>query len=141
MHAPIIKRSAAFGIDLALSVILLLLLYVIIYIYSSIYETNIKGMLLVSVILSIFWALLSAAYITLRDGFFKGRSLGKKVLGLQVIKIKTGKPCSYIDSILRNILIVIPFCGLIDLMWTYVDHNGRRIGDYIAGTRVMVEKK
>jgi len=44
-----------------------------------------------------------------RDFFFEGRGVGKNFLHLQVLDIKTGKPASLMQSIIRNFLIVGPY--------------------------------
>lgn len=44
-----------------------------------------------------------------RDFFFEGRGVGKNFLGLQVLDIKTGRPASLKQSMIRNSLIIGPF--------------------------------
>lgn len=99
-------------------------------------------------------------YSLIADGFFDGRSLGKKLIGLKVVNLKTGLPCNFKDSILRNIPIglialfvfFIPILGLI-LFFTvglvvllfesyliYTDDGGIRIGDIFADTQVVDDK-
>lgn len=104
--------------------------------------------------------LIAAAYIALRDGFtsepFVGQSLGKKVLNLRTMVVGTGQTCDYGLSVKRNlpffipmVFWVIPFVGtifgwvllivvlVIEALLTVTDENGERIGDKIAGTRVI----
>jgi uncharacterized RDD family membrane protein YckC len=80
---------------------------------------------------------LLVGYQLLRDSLFGGRSLGKKIMGLKVINTKTNGPCSKKDSVLRNITLIIPVVGLIDVIMGLVDAEGLRIGDKIAGTKVV----
>ena len=47
-------------------------------------------------------------YVLICDGFRDGRSLGKRVVGLQVINTTTGKPATFRDSIVRNCTVAIP---------------------------------
>ncbi len=47
-------------------------------------------------------------YVLICDGFKDGRSLGKRVVGLQVINTTTGKPAQFKDSIVRNCTVAIP---------------------------------
>src|SRR4030066_1052156 len=56
-------------------------------------------------------------YLLIADGFFDGRSLGKKLIKLRTIK-EGGGMCAYRDSLLRNlsigigyILFFIPYIG------------------------------
>lgn len=105
-------------------------------------------------------SLAALTYSMISDGFFDGRSLGKKLIGLRVVNLKTGLPCSFKDSMLRNIPIgltvlfaVIPILGWI-LLFTvglvmilfesyliYSDDGGIRIGDIFADTQVVDAKE
>ena len=46
--------------------------------------------------------------LLVRDFFFEGRGIGKNLMGLQVVDVKTGEPCSLIQSIKRNIIVLGP---------------------------------
>lgn len=101
-------------------------------------------------------SLAALTYSLIADGFFDGRSLGKKLVGLRVVNLKTRMPCNFKDSILRNIPIaavvlfaLIPILGWI-LLFTaglvimlfesyliYSDEGGIRIGDIFADTQVV----
>jgi uncharacterized RDD family membrane protein YckC len=69
---------------------------------------------------------------------FNGKSIGKMAIGLQVVDIDSGKPASLIKCVLRNLTIIIwPLECIIALF-----NLDRRLGDYIAGTRLdYYEKK
>lgn len=92
------------------------------------------------------------AYILLGDGFFDGRSLGKKLIKLKVVSTKTDTPCTFRDSILRNssfaagyIFWLVPWIGWIFLFLVSVleftlvlgSKDGMRLGDEIAKTVVI----
>ena len=92
------------------------------------------------------------AYILLGDGFFDGRSLGKKLIRIKVVSANTNAPCSFRDSILRNstfavgyIFWLIPWIGWIILFLVSVleftlilgSKNSMRLGDEIAKTIVI----
>lgn len=101
-------------------------------------------------------SLAALTYSLIADGFFDGKSLGKKLIGLRVVNLMTGMPCNFKDSILRNIPIaavvmfaLIPILGWI-LLFTagvvimlfesyliYSDEGGIRIGDIFADTQVI----
>jgi uncharacterized RDD family membrane protein YckC len=95
-------------------------------------------------------------YILISDGFFQGRSLGKKLIGLRVITKKRGEECNFRDSIIRNLTpaVVVLFSilpligwflfltvGMVILVFEsyliYTDEAGRRIGDILADTQVI----
>jgi uncharacterized RDD family membrane protein YckC len=92
------------------------------------------------------------AYLLIGDGFFDGRSLGKKLIGLKVISVDTNAPCTFKDSILRNstfgigfIFYKIPWVGWIliiiiaalEFVILLGSKNGMRIGDDLAKTTVI----
>lgn len=97
-------------------------------------------------------------YVLICDGFSGGRSLGKRVVGLRVVNTATGKPASFLDSIVRNCTVAIPVLffmvpivgwGLWFLfgipllafeiyLMTRLDQHAR-LGDTMADTQVELE--
>jgi len=92
------------------------------------------------------------AYLLIGDGFFDGRSIGKKLIGLKVVSAVTHSPCTFRDSVLRNstlglgyLLFNILWFGWFFLLLVFVlefivllgSSNGMRIGDEIAKTMVI----
>lgn len=92
------------------------------------------------------------AYILLGDGFFDGRSIGKKLIRIKVVSAGANAPCSFRDSILRNstlavgyIFWLIPWIGWIVLFLVSVleftlmlgSKDSMRLGDEIARTVVI----
>ncbi|MBI4715368.1 MAG: RDD family protein [Nitrospirae bacterium] len=90
-------------------------------------------------------------YLLIADGFFDGRSLGKKLIRLKTLSQK-GTWCSYQESILRNLtvgiaylLFFIPYVGKIlfaavlavEALLVIGNEKGLRIGDELAGTQVV----
>ena len=76
-------------------------------------------------------------YSTLLEGF-NGQSLGKRVLGLKVVRTD-GKKMSYDHAAIRNfgkILVLLPFDLLIG-MWRIKDKAYMRYFDKFAGTTVI----
>ena len=86
-------------------------------------------------------------YTFAKDGIDFGgldnRSIGKKVMGLRVINTETGARCNYKDSVLRQILFIIPLVNLliafVELILVLTDSKGIRLGDKIAKTMVIEE--
>jgi len=91
-------------------------------------------------------------YLLIGDGFFNGRSLGKKLLGLRVVSADTQSPCTFRSSILRNstlgiglLFIKIPWFGWmvlaiiagLEFIMLLGSSQGMRIGDELAGTIVV----
>ncbi len=72
----------------------------------------------------------------LKDSY-RGKSIGKRVIGLQVINRSTNLPANALQCFIRNLLIPIwPLEVLISLF-----SPARRLGDIIANTKVVVVKK
>ena len=67
------------------------------------------------------------------DGFRKGQGIGKKLLSLQVLRLKDGKPCTFKDAFIRR------FAGVfqpLDFFWT-LGKKRQRLGDKLAETVVV----
>jgi uncharacterized RDD family membrane protein YckC len=64
---------------------------------------------------------------------YLGRSPAKRILKLQIVDIKTNEPANPLKCLVRNLTIVIwPIEAIVALV-----NNERRIGDFIAGTKLM----
>ncbi|RPI37200.1 MAG: hypothetical protein EHM54_03745 [Nitrospiraceae bacterium] len=92
------------------------------------------------------------AYLLLGDGFFDGRSIGKKLIKLKVVSAENAAPCTFKDSILRNstfavgyLLWLVPWIGWLFLLLVSAlefililgSKDGMRLGDEIAKTVVI----
>lgn len=110
-----------------------------------------------SLVLPPLGVLAALIYLAVADGIQKGQSLGKMVLGLEVIDGE-GQPCDIKASLYRNIpfvmifffpvlhvlgLILLILVGLplvmVELWLLIVDEAGERLGDRVAGTRVVIK--
>ncbi|MCL5022250.1 MAG: RDD family protein [Nitrospirae bacterium] len=97
-------------------------------------------------------------YLLISDGLFDGRSVGKLLIGLQVVSETSGEPCSMRESIARNAplgaglsLYQLPWIGWIfiavvsavEFLILLGSKNGMRLGDELAKTWVVekVRKK
>ncbi|HJR77102.1 MAG TPA: RDD family protein [Nitrospiraceae bacterium] len=92
------------------------------------------------------------AYILVADGFAGGRSVGKRLIGLQTILPRAREAAGFKESIIRNLpfglaylMFEIPYVGWViavamvsleGLLIIGNDH-GRRLGDEIARTQVL----
>jgi uncharacterized RDD family membrane protein YckC len=105
--------------------------------------------------------LAAALYLLISDGFFRGQSIGKKLLALRVVLTEPGtegRPCTFRRSMIRNLpYAIVVFLGsipvfgwfivlplgvlflLIEAYFVYADEQGIRIGDIYAGTQVIDE--
>ena len=67
------------------------------------------------------------------DGFSDGQGPGKKLLSLQVLRSKDGKPCTLKDSFIRRITSIFQ---PLDSLWTFGKQR-QRMGDKLADTIVV----
>jgi uncharacterized RDD family membrane protein YckC len=85
----------------------------------------------VTFVCGVFFALF---YILFADGFRNGQSYGKRIMKTAVIDATTGKPCTFGQSFVRNLLLLI--LGVID--WVFIFGERRqRLGDKAANTLVI----
>jgi len=73
-------------------------------------------------------------YTLIADGMFNGQSVGKKIMGMYVVDTKTGEPCTYMQSVMRNITFLL---GIFDVIFI-VGSDRRRLGDCLASTKVLI---
>jgi uncharacterized RDD family membrane protein YckC len=91
------------------------------------------------------WAVISFVLITFYDIFFEvfhsGRTPGKRVNGLRVVRVE-GHPVNFLTSAIRNVIRPIDFLPTAYLLGAVVilaSRKNQRIGDVIAGTLVVRE--
>jgi uncharacterized RDD family membrane protein YckC len=73
-------------------------------------------------------------YLLFCDGLPGGQSIGKKFTNSSVVHVESGKPCSYMQSCVRNFCLIV--LGAFD--WIFiVGKQRRRLGDFLARTRVI----
>lgn len=100
---------------------------------------------------------LGIIYMSISDGLSNGQSAGKKFMGFAVKSLEDGSPCSYKQSVIRNlpftlpllVALLLPIIGWIlgailgvvligfELYLLYNLDSGHRLGDVMADTSVM----
>ena len=90
------------------------------------------------------------AYALIFEAMWQGRTPGKRLFGLRVIR-DGGYPLDWTGSSVRNLLRIVDFglflfpgfmlmlCGAPGLLSIFLSPQYKRIGDYAAGTLVIVE--
>src|SRR3972149_11458925 len=82
---------------------------------------------------------LAMLYILFRDGIFSGQSIGKKVMGIQVVHMD-GRPVHFVDSSFRNVLflfyVVFPVAILVETIALIRNPEHQRLRGHAAGVRV-----
>lgn len=92
------------------------------------------------------------AYILIADGFAGGKSIGKRLVGLQTMRLDGRDTAGFRESIIRNlplggaqIAYAIPYIGWIvslaivtfESFLIIGNEQGRRLGDEVARTHVL----
>lgn len=90
------------------------------------------GLSSINMIDRIFFCTLIALFLLISKDVFKKGSVGKQIMKLEIIDIKTNEKAFLSKRILRNLTWFLSFVEVIVLMAT-----GKRIGDRIAGTEVV----
>jgi len=82
-------------------------------------------------------------YYVIFEGIWHGSTPGKRSLGIRVIR-QDGLPIGFREAALRNLLRVAdmlpPPCYILGGLVAHFDNHGRRLGDMVAGTYVVMEK-
>lgn len=69
---------------------------------------------------------------------FGGASLGKRIIGIQVVDANTGQIASPLKCVARNLFYFLTF---VEFIVMHYSSNGLRIGDYVAHTKVILYDK
>jgi uncharacterized RDD family membrane protein YckC len=88
--------------------------------------------------LCMIFLLMIFVYFVVLEGVF-GRTVGKWLLGLQVVTKDGGKP-SLLKALLRNLLRLVdalPVLNILGVVLIIVSPENARVGDLVAGTRVV----
>ena len=76
---------------------------------------------------------IGTAILFFMDGFSDGQGPGKKLLSIQVLRLRDGKPCTVKDSFIRRLTSIFQ---PLDSFWT-LGKQGQRMGDKLAETVVV----
>jgi uncharacterized RDD family membrane protein YckC len=89
------------------------------------------------------YGVIDLGYFLIFEAVWSGQTPGKRLQKLRVIKVN-GQPIGWLESGLRNILravdMLLGFYPL-GLMVMFLSQRSQRIGDYAAGTVVIVERR
>ena len=130
-------RAAALAIDVILQVVALLALAVVMMWIGV--SVNPAATAAISLGLTI---LILVGYPTAFESLSRGRSLGKMALGLRVVGTD-GSPERFRQALARALSGVVEFwmtSGVVALITSMINREGRRVGDFVAGTMVVEER-
>jgi uncharacterized RDD family membrane protein YckC len=146
------SRFSAYAIDFLFNILLIVVIVLAVYASGAVFTLRqIMGAargsswsaswilaLLVLVIFLINWG-----YYVFFEGLGKGSTPGKKRMGIRVIR-QDGLPIGLREAALRNLVraadMLPPPSYILGGLVMHFDPQGRRLGDMVAGTYVVVEK-
>ena len=106
-------------------------IYLAIVFVPSILVVNLAEQASFVIIIAVIIAIL---YYLFQDGFKNGQSYGKRAVKTRVIDSRSGQPCTFWQSFVRNLLLSI--LGFID--WLFIlGAQRQRLGDKAASTLVV----
>ena len=143
------SRATAFLLDTAIRLLFLLVIFVVFILLSqglpSLDSTGILSSLSTNWIMALgilAYGIIDLGYFLLFEALWNGQTPGKRQQRLRVIRMD-GAPIGWLGSAIRNIIRAIDIlAGVypIGLVVMFMSRNSQRIGDYAAGTVVIVER-
>ncbi|GHD18319.1 hypothetical protein GCM10007147_08290 [Nocardiopsis kunsanensis] len=130
-------RAIALVIDMLLQIILLVALGML----GSWMSTGLDEAALAALTLGL-TVLVIVGYPTAFETLSRGRSLGKLALGLRVVGTD-GSPERFRQALGRALMSVVEVwmtTGVVALITSLINRDGRRLGDFVAGTTVVEER-
>ena len=127
---PRFHRISSMLLDHFIMCCLIVPLGIIIFVIASKFEQNLmklSGISLFSI----------PMFIYLNKDFLKAKSPAKRIMGYQIVNIKSNEPASEFQCFIRNLtLIGWPLEVIVGLI-----NPQRRIGDFLANTKVITAEK
>src|SRR5689334_8462745 len=74
---------------------------------------------------------------------WNGQSIGKRAIGLRVVR-EGGRPITFVSSAIRNLIRLVDFLPAfygIGVIVMFIDRRARRLGDLAGGTLVVKERR
>lgn len=135
--AKVPSRTIAFLIDLALQVVALIALTYLIGATSAVADE-----VLTIVFIFVGTIAVIVGYPVAMETLTRGRTLGKAAMGLRVVR-DDGGAIRFRHALARGLMAVVEIylCfGAIAVITSLLSPEGKRIGDYLAGTVVVLER-
>jgi len=135
--ARLASRSLALAIDLAVQ---LTLMFGGVFVVAG--AVSVVDDSLAAAIGLVFYLAVVVGYPVAWETFSRGRSPGKMALGLRVVR-EDGGPVRFRQAFVRGLLAVVEIWmtfGVVALVTSLASTQGRRVGDFLAGTVVIHER-
>ncbi len=138
------RFMAIFG-DSIIQLVLFLVLFIIYEVagMNSLFSrlTGLRLWVVAALIFAVF--VIYWGYFATFEALWNGQTPGKRWAGIRVIK-ETGRPINAFEAIARNLLRAvdgIPGIYAVGIITMLLNSKNRRLGDFIAGTLVVHDKK
>jgi uncharacterized RDD family membrane protein YckC len=135
--AKLASRSLALAIDLVIQIGVLFVGTFLIVGTAAFVDTALAAAIGV-----VFYLLVIVGYPTAFETLTRGRTPGKMALGLRVVR-EDGGPIRFRHALLRALMGVVEIwltLGSVALITSLASTQGRRVGDFLAGTLVVRER-
>lgn len=139
------SRTAAFIIDqlilMVVNILIIVAFFFFMYGTADIMLLEMSSLPLAITIIVIF--LINWGYFFVFEFFSGGKTIGKKMIGIRVIQ-DNGHSLTLLSSFIRNLLRIIdslPANYFLGLIMIFFHSKHKRIGDLVAGTIVVHERK
>jgi uncharacterized RDD family membrane protein YckC len=145
------SRFSAYVIDFVFNVLLIIAVIIVAYLGGGLFvlrslagtsSGNASASWLLAIVVLIIF-LINWGYYVFFEGLGKGSTPGKRRMGIRVIR-QDGLPIGLREAALRNLVraadMLPPPSYILGGLVMHFDPQGRRLGDMVAGTYVVVEK-
>jgi uncharacterized RDD family membrane protein YckC len=144
------SRTAAFLVDTIIRWVLVFAIFVTVILFHKFlpaldlsgWVTDLSKTWLIALAI-LAYSLVELGYFLFFEALWSGQTPGKRRQGLRVIRMD-GQPIGWLESSIRNILRAVDLvAGVypVGIVVVFLSGNNQRIGDYAAGTVVIVERK
>jgi uncharacterized RDD family membrane protein YckC len=142
------SRALALLLDLAVQAVIVLMLLTLIGISATALPSQVADDAFMEAALTISTIVVFIGYPTIVETLTNGRSLGKRAMGLRVVRVDGG-PIRLRHALTRALigvsvewpgLLFVPLTWAVALITMLVSPQGRRLGDQAAGTIVIHER-
>lgn len=132
-------RAVAAGIDMLIQLVAILIVTIILVIIGIIRDFDLKYTLWAIGIFIFASAAIVLAYFIVSDVLLKGQTIGKKKLGIRIIR-ENGDGITVLHAMIREFIKIFDLFG-IGVVMIFWGKKNKRLGDFAASTIVVEENK
>ncbi|WP_078548780.1 RDD family protein [Litchfieldia alkalitelluris] len=140
------SRASAFIIDqlilMAVNTVILVIMFIVLAGQSEFFFFSALTTAPVAIAIILIF-IVNWGYFFALEFFYGGRTIGKKITGIRVIQ-ENGHSITVLSSFIRNFLRIVdslPTGYLVGMLMIFFHSKHKRVGDLVAGTIVVHERK